>query len=371
VVITMIGRKVQAQPGLRQHRVSAVDIRDVSTHHGFPVTAPARTLIDGAATSLPLDRLLNQPRALALVTDAEIHAAMDRCPGRKGVRALRALLETEQDTGFTRSKAERILKRLVKEAELERPIFNTRVMGVEVDAYWPRLQIVIEVDGYDAHGHWAAFQRDRAKANKLVAAGLAVLRFTWHQLTQKAARGPRRDRPDDVCAQLTQNRVWKRCRFSSHPRAQEGEQMGDSIVVGTDGSETAKQAVSEAVRLAKALAAPVHVVSAYQPSHARVSGAPEGAAKVWQPLPDDEVERILSEAAAGIRLAGLEATSHAIRKDPADALLSVADEVGASMIVVGSKGMHGARRLALGNVPNKVSHHARCNVLIVATDGQG
>jgi hypothetical protein len=84
VVITMIGRKVQAQPGLRQHRVSAVDIRDVSTHHGFPVTAPARTLIDGAATSLPLDRLLNQARALALVTDAEIHAAMDRCPGRKG-----------------------------------------------------------------------------------------------------------------------------------------------------------------------------------------------------------------------------------------------------------------------------------------------
>jgi nucleotide-binding universal stress UspA family protein len=144
--------------------------------------------------------------------------------------------------------------------------------------------------------------------------------------------------------------------------------MGDSIVVGTDGSETAKQAVSEAVRLAKALSAPVHVVSAYQPTHARVTGAPEGAAKVWQPLPHDEVERILTEAVAGVRLAGLEATSHAIRKDPADALLAVADEVGASMIVVGSKGMHGARRLALGNVPNKVSHHARCNVLIVATD---
>jgi nucleotide-binding universal stress UspA family protein len=146
--------------------------------------------------------------------------------------------------------------------------------------------------------------------------------------------------------------------------------MGDSIVVGTDGSETAKQAVSEAVRLAKALSASVHVVSAYQPTHARVSGAPEGAAKVWQPLPDDEVERILTEAVAGVRLSGVEVTSHALRKDPADALLGVADEVGASMIVVGSKGMHGARRLALGNVPNKVSHHARCNVLIVATGGQ-
>jgi nucleotide-binding universal stress UspA family protein len=146
--------------------------------------------------------------------------------------------------------------------------------------------------------------------------------------------------------------------------------MGDSIVVGTDGSSTAKQAVSEAVRLAKALGAEVHVVSAFQPIHARVTGAPEGAAKVWQPLPHDQVDNILHEAVAGVRLAGVDATAHAIRKDPADALITVADEVGATMIVVGSKGMHGARRLSLGNVPNKVSHHARCNVLIVATDGK-
>jgi nucleotide-binding universal stress UspA family protein len=148
--------------------------------------------------------------------------------------------------------------------------------------------------------------------------------------------------------------------------------MDDSIVVGTDGSETAKQAVTEAVRLAKALGAPVHVVSAFEPLRgARVSGAPEGAAKVWAPLPDDQVEGILSQAAAGIRMAGVEVTPHAIRSDPADALIEVADKVGASLIVVGSKGMHGARRLALGNVPNKVSHHARCNVLIVATGERG
>jgi nucleotide-binding universal stress UspA family protein len=144
--------------------------------------------------------------------------------------------------------------------------------------------------------------------------------------------------------------------------------MDDSIVVGTDGSDTARQAVSEAVRLAKALGAQLHVVSAFEPLRgAHVSGAPEGAAKVWQPLPDDQVESILTQAAAGIRLADLEVTTHAVREDPADALISVAEKVGATMIVVGSKGMHGARRLALGNVPNKVSHRARCNVLIVAT----
>jgi nucleotide-binding universal stress UspA family protein len=147
--------------------------------------------------------------------------------------------------------------------------------------------------------------------------------------------------------------------------------MADLIVVGTDGSETAKLAVLEAVRLANALEGELHVVSAFEPLRGvRITGAPEGAAKVWAPLPDAQVEATLDEAAAGIRItdANLRVTTHAVQHDPADAILEVADEVGATMIVVGSKGMHGARRLALGNVPNKISHRARCNVLIVSTD---
>jgi very-short-patch-repair endonuclease len=183
VAVTLIGRHIQSQPGLRLHRLKTLDVRDVRLHHGFPVTSPARTLIDCAASGLPLDRLLNEARALKLVKDAEIHAAMERCPRRKGVKALRALLEAEKDTGFTRSKAERILKRLVKEAGLDPPIFNTHVEGMEVDAYWPRQRLVVEVDGVRFHGHYQAFQRDRAKANRLIAAGYVVLRFTWAQLT--------------------------------------------------------------------------------------------------------------------------------------------------------------------------------------------
>jgi very-short-patch-repair endonuclease len=184
VAITLIGRKVESQPALRQHRVQALDIRDVRLHQGFPVTAPARTLIDCASTP-QIDRLLNEARVLKLVTDAEIEAAMDRCPGRKGIRPLRRLLAAEKDTGFTRSKAERILKRLVGEAELERPITNTKIDGVEVDAYWPRLKLVVEFDGHQYHGTYRAFQRDRAKTNRLIAAGYLVLRFTWAQLTQR------------------------------------------------------------------------------------------------------------------------------------------------------------------------------------------
>jgi nucleotide-binding universal stress UspA family protein len=144
--------------------------------------------------------------------------------------------------------------------------------------------------------------------------------------------------------------------------------MSDSIVVGTDGSETAGRAVDEAIRLAKALDAEIHIVSAFEPLRgAKIQGAPEGAAKVWAPLPDTLVNSTVDQAAAKVRTNGVAVTTHAVEKEPADALLQVAGDVGANMIVVGSKGMHGARRV-LGSVPNKVSHQARCNVLIVSTD---
>jgi len=145
--------------------------------------------------------------------------------------------------------------------------------------------------------------------------------------------------------------------------------MAEQIVVGTDGSESAKLAVGEAVRLAKLLDAQLHVVSAYKPLRgSKIAGAPEGAAKVWAPLPDSVVEATLSEAAAGVRFQDVPVETHALEEEPADALLKVADRVGANMIVVGSRGMHGAKRFVLGSVPNEISHKARCNVLIVSTD---
>jgi very-short-patch-repair endonuclease len=187
VAITVIGRHIRSRPALQVHAVKALDIRDVRLHLGFPVTSPARTLID-CATNPKIDRLLNEARVLKLVKDAEIHAAMGRCPGRTGVGTMRALLEVERESGFTQSRAEQRLKRIIGASGIERPIFNTYVEGVRADACWSRLKLVIEVDGYQAHGHWAAFQRDRARDAKLIAAGYVVLRFTWHQLTEKPMR---------------------------------------------------------------------------------------------------------------------------------------------------------------------------------------
>jgi nucleotide-binding universal stress UspA family protein len=68
-----------------------------------------------------------------------------------------------------------------------------------------------------------------------------------------------------------------------------------------------------------------------------------------------------------VRDAGLDVETFAREGDPADAILDVAEERDADLIVVGNKGMTGARRFLLGSVPNKVSHHAPCSVLIVRT----
>ena len=145
--------------------------------------------------------------------------------------------------------------------------------------------------------------------------------------------------------------------------------MYEAIVVGTDGSDTAKRAVDEAARLAEAMGGRLHIVAAYEPLRgAKIVGAPEGAQKVWEVKPDAAVQGVISEAESDARIKGLEVETHTVTGDPADALLEIADKQNADLIVVGNRGMHGVGRV-LGSVPNKVSHRAGCNVLIVATEG--
>ena len=141
----------------------------------------------------------------------------------------------------------------------------------------------------------------------------------------------------------------------------------NAIVVGTDGSDTAAQALQQAGDLAKSTGAKLHIVSAYEPaSGARIGGeTPERSS--WMVGPDVQVDSVLDNAAGAMHAQGIEAECHARKGDPANALLDVAAEHDADMIVVGNKGMTGAKRFLLGSVPDKISHHAPCSVLIVRT----
>ena len=119
---------------------------------------------------------------------------------------------------------------------------------------------------------------------------------------------------------------------------------GGAIVVGTDGSSGATLAVKEAIRLAKALDGPVHVVSTTKSADSALSAAATEAA-------DQEVS----------------ATTHALDGDPADALVDAAEEHDAVMIVLGTKGMHSDDRERFGNVADKISHKGTCSVMLVFT----
>jgi nucleotide-binding universal stress UspA family protein len=147
----------------------------------------------------------------------------------------------------------------------------------------------------------------------------------------------------------------------------------DDIVVGTDGSESAGIAVQRATELAKLTGATLHIVTAYRPvSLGSVAmAATAGAATVDMGDMNRGAiahgEQVCEHAASSARRDGVPVELHAVPGDAADALVSVAEQVCADLLVVGSRGMSGARRFVLGSVPNKVSHHCPCNLLIVDT----
>jgi nucleotide-binding universal stress UspA family protein len=139
--------------------------------------------------------------------------------------------------------------------------------------------------------------------------------------------------------------------------------MYTAIVVGTDGSETAAQAVAHAAEIAYAYNATLHVVSSLP-----ITPLPAGT--VAAPLIIDsraEIESILAKAVAAVQRDGLTIRTHAMQLDPAQAIVDAATRLEADLVVVGNKGMKGAKRFLLGSVPNSVAHHAPCSVLIVKT----
>jgi nucleotide-binding universal stress UspA family protein len=147
--------------------------------------------------------------------------------------------------------------------------------------------------------------------------------------------------------------------------------MFASILVGTDGSDTATTAVRYAIDLAVQLGARLLLVSAYEPvSQQRLRGERVDVPKdlQWMINPRDEVLAMLELARADAQGAGVTAVETFARQgDAADAIIDVAEEQRTDLIVVGNRGMTGAKRFLLGSVPNKVSHHAPCSVLIVRT----
>jgi nucleotide-binding universal stress UspA family protein len=150
--------------------------------------------------------------------------------------------------------------------------------------------------------------------------------------------------------------------------------MFKAIVVGTDGSDGGNRAVLAAADLAATQPDSVlHIVSVQKPLSATALAASEMAAAApiaaemnWEAEIREELEARLGRAAKSAEQPGLRIETHARFGGPADVICELAEQLEADLIVVGNRGMKGGRRL-LGSVPNSVSHHAPCSVLIVDT----
>lgn len=149
--------------------------------------------------------------------------------------------------------------------------------------------------------------------------------------------------------------------------------MFTTIVVGTDGSDTAALAVREAAELARAGGGTLHIVHAFQPvdmGRMAMAAGTGGAAIDFDGI-NTGIEaggrRICADAASPDRIGDVVCETHVVPGDPGEALISVAEAVQADLIVVGNRGMTGLKRFVLGSVPNKIAHHAPCSVLISHT----
>ena len=145
--------------------------------------------------------------------------------------------------------------------------------------------------------------------------------------------------------------------------------MYETIVVGTDGSAGATKAVEHAVSLAAVTGAHLHIAMATPSIPTIVAPDMLIASADWTNATEQATRAALETAGETAVAAGVTVTTHQLSGDPADALLSLCDDIGADLLVIGSRGMHGARRFLLGSVSSRCAHHADRSVLIVHTDG--
>jgi very-short-patch-repair endonuclease len=182
------GRKRRA--GIRIHRSCTLTSDDTTEYKGIPITTPARTLIDLAATlrGRPLEQALDRAELLRLIDFAELRRALAAHPTRPGSRSLQAMLSRyTAESAVTRSELEEHFLDLCDDHGVRRPETNTRIEGIEVDFAWRDARLIAEVDGYAFHRSRSAFETDRERDVRLALAGWEVLRFTYAQVTARSA----------------------------------------------------------------------------------------------------------------------------------------------------------------------------------------
>lgn len=186
--VTVVGRNPGSRrTGIRIHRAPALHRGDIRMRNGLRLTAPARVALELARhlDTGTLENLVARARTEHSLTDAHLTATLRRYPNYPGAATLRAVLRRAGGPALTRAESERLMLRLVRQAELPPPAVNFRTGRSEIDFLWREERLAVEVDGYEFHSDRAAFENDRRRDARMVAAGWRVMRFTWRQLAEE------------------------------------------------------------------------------------------------------------------------------------------------------------------------------------------
>jgi len=178
----------RAKREFRVHFSSILAEEDRAEREGIPVTALPRTLMDLAIRARPdqLERLLERAEERDLLDLRALEALLDRAGGHRGRGRLRqALAIYRPDPAFTRSRFEKRFRQLVRAAGMPVPSMNFNVAGYELDAYWPELRFVVELDLFETHGTRAAFERDHLRQEQLKLIGVEMIRITEPRLRRE------------------------------------------------------------------------------------------------------------------------------------------------------------------------------------------
>jgi len=177
------GRKRRRGIIFHQRRLPAAEITEL---RGLPITTPARTLLDLAASGLNRTRLelaVDAAERQRLLDFADLRELLARYPARPGTPLLKAVLAAYTDPVDVRSELEALVLELCGAHGLPRPLVNCSIEGSVRDFCWPSSRLVVEADSYAWHRSPSALNADRERDVELTLAGWRVLRFTHAQIT--------------------------------------------------------------------------------------------------------------------------------------------------------------------------------------------
>jgi very-short-patch-repair endonuclease len=187
IEVVLAGGPGASLDGVVVHRSRSLTTKDITVRQRLPVTSVARTLLDQADSLTERQLELAVDRAIVdrILHPSQMDELLQRTTGRRGVPLLRELVQPQRAPTISRSEAEERMLQLIRAAQLPAPRMNVRVLGYEVDFYWPEQRFVLEVDGYRFHSGHRAFEHDRRKDSALVSVGIAAMRVTWRQLERE------------------------------------------------------------------------------------------------------------------------------------------------------------------------------------------